>query len=1033
MPAESQPLEKFQRLLLEMFRSDRTDLDFGIYRILNHKRDAIEGFIRDTLPGKIKADLEGEYRQKEQASDTLKDVARRVKATLGHDAIGPDGDLNETYRKSPLGIEYQQAKEQAADMGGRASMESDIYNHLYAFFNRYYQDGDFVSKRRISGGNHRYAVPYNGEEVYLHWANSDQYYVKTAEYFSDYEWKTSGGLAVRFELRNADVEHDNVKGDKRFFLPLVDKIQWDETGKKAVIPFEYRSLTPREGKEYGKGGQSKIVSAAVRDILNRADGMSPDLAAALRSERGSNGKSAVSHLEYHLIQYTRRNTSDFFVHKDLKGFLSNELDTYLKSEVLNLDEMESTGERNAAGWFQKMWLIKSVGGKIIDFLAQIEDFQKMLWEKRKFVAETHYCVAVGSIDQSLYRKIASNQRQWAEWCEMLSIGDVSRKVDFIKKHPTLMVDTKHFDQDFVDNLLAGFDLDAVTDGLLVHGENWQTLRLLYEKYKETVSLVYVDPTYNTGKDDFLYKDNYQHSTWLSMMDNLMPFWLSVLTDRGSFVSHIDEHEFNRLSELMDMRFGVEQNVGPVVWDKRNPKGDATAIATRHEYLCWAVKDYVALKRSGQGLFRKKPNAQKISSKAREIIRSHGGVTDAARAAFKKWVTGQEFSGGEKAYCNLDDEGCVYRSVSMAWPNKKQAPDDYFRPLIHPITGKPCPVPARGWRSPPDTMATLLKQGKILFGLDETVQPTRKYLLRDYFNENVPSLYDFGGSDDDLQKSLGYSFPTAKPLRIGEYVVSIAAVDTDAVVLDCFAGSGTTGHTVINLNREDCGHRKFILVEMGEYFDTVLLPRIKKVAYTPEWKEGKPKRAATDEEAKRGPHIVKYMRLESYEDALDNIEFGSGGQSQVDRFGDYLLKYMLEWETRGSNALLNVDRLASPFSYTLRLRANGESKDKAVDIPETFNYLLGLNVRSRRAYDDKGRRYLAYRGRTRGEPGRDVAVIWRETVGWKKRDFERDKSFVKKHGLAAEDGSTYVNGDSLIPGARPVEGLFRDRMFVGIGA
>ena len=1031
--SEQQPLERFQRLLREMFRSGRADLDFGIYRIMNHRRDAIDGFIRKTLPDRVEATLKEEYGKKEQASNTLKDVARRVKDTLGYEAIGPGGELADGFRDTPLGSKYLEAKKLAVDMGKPRDDEAGVYNHLHTFFSRYYQDGDFMSKRRHST-RHQYAIPYSGEEVYLHWANSDQYYVKTAEHFHDYDWKAPDGTAVRFELRKANTEHNNVKGDKRFFLPLVDELWWDAGTKTVMVPFEFRALTAQETGKIGKQKQQeKIIAAAVEDIPDRLAKMSAEAATEILGERPRNGDGPVSHLEHHLRRYTRRNTSDFFIHKDLKGFLTRELDTYLKSEVLNLDEMESAGEHNAAGWFQKMRLVKSIGGTIIDFLAQMEDFQKMLWEKRKFVIEAHYCIAVGSIDPKFHPAIADNSAQWAEWRRLLGIGSVGRKADFLEKHPALMVDTKHFDQKFVDGVLASFDdLEEVTDGLLVHGENWQALRLMCEKHRKTVSLTYIDPTYNTGKDDFLYKDSYQHSTWLTMMDNLMPFWLSVLTSRGSLVSHIDEHEFNRLSELIDVRFGAEQNVGPIIWDKRHPKGDATAIAARHEYLCWAVNDYAALKCDGRGLSRKKPNAQAISGKAREIIRSHGGVTDDARAAFKKWVANQGFSGGEKAYDHLDDEGRVYQEVSMAWPNKKQAPDDYFLPLSHPVTGKQCPVPARGWRNPPETMAALLKQGKILFGSDESKQPRRKYLLRDYFNENVPSLYEFGGSDDDLQKGLGYSFPTAKPLRVGEYVVSIAADDPDAVVLDCFAGSGTAGHAAINLNREDGGRRKFILVEMAEYFDTVLLPRIKQITYAPEWKEGKPKRAATAEEAERGPRIVKYVRLESYEDSLDNIEFGQA-QTQLEKFDDYLVKYMLDWETQGSRTRLSVEDLAIPFRYTLRLRTDGETKTRTVDLPETFNYLLGLNVRTRRAYDDEGRRYLAYRGETRAGPGRTVAVIWRETAGWGQEDFERDKAFVEGQKMTEGADVIYANGDSIIPGVKPVGPLFRKRMLPGPGA
>jgi adenine-specific DNA-methyltransferase len=254
-------------------------------------------------------------------------------------------------------------------------------------------------------------------------------------------------------------------------------------------------------------------------------------------------------------------------------------------------------------------------------------------------------------------------------------------------------------------------------------------------------------------------------------------------------------------------------------------------------------------------------------------------------------------------------------------------------------------------------------------------------------------------------------------------------DTEfGTALDYFAGSGTTGHAVINLNREDGGRRKFILVEMADYFDTVLLPRIKKVTFTPEWRDGKPKRMATPEEAERGPRIVKVIRLESYEDALDNIAFDDAAGQGALAFDDYLLKYMLQWETKGSETLLNVDRLARPFDYKLQVHRDGETRDRLADIPETFNYLLGLHVQTRRAYDDGGRRYLVDRGLI---DRRQVAVIWRDTEGWEQADYERDRQFVAEQKLAEGADEVFVNGDSFIPGARALEPIFKARMFAPV--
>jgi len=269
----------------------------------------------------------------------------------------------------------------------------------------------------------------------------------------------------------------------------------------------------------------------------------------------------------------------------------------------------------------------------------------------------------------------------------------------------------------------------------------------------------------------------------------------------------------------------------------------------------------------------------------------------------------------------------------------------------------------------------------------------------------------------------------KPVKLLSTLVTVGA-EKDSTVMDFFAGSGTTGHAVINLNREDGGSRKFALVEMASHFDTVLLSRIKKVTFAPEWKDGKPKRMATAEEAERSPRIVKVIRLESYEDALNNIAFDDAAGQQAMVFDDYLLRYMLRWETRGSETLLNVEKLASPFSYTLHIHADGQTREKLVDLPETFAYLLGLHVRTRRAYDDGGRRYLVYRGLV---DHRAITVIWRETQGWEQADFERDRTFVAAEKLTEGADEVFVNGDSLIAGARALEPVFKARMFAPVEA
>jgi adenine-specific DNA-methyltransferase len=178
-----QPIDKFQRLLRDIFQFDCADLDFGIYRIMNHKRDVIEKFISTDLPKAIADELSrGGLAELSQAAQELESVRLKVCESLGAYVINGDGKLDEAYHATPLGKRYLTLTEKAAGGRGREALEATIFNHLYSFFSRYYQDGDFISKRRYSK-RQRYAIPYNGEEVHLHWANHDQYYVKTAEYF----------------------------------------------------------------------------------------------------------------------------------------------------------------------------------------------------------------------------------------------------------------------------------------------------------------------------------------------------------------------------------------------------------------------------------------------------------------------------------------------------------------------------------------------------------------------------------------------------------------------------------------------------------------------------------------------------------------------------------------------------------------------------------------------------------------------------------------------------------------------------------
>jgi adenine-specific DNA-methyltransferase len=566
-------IEKFQDLLKKLFQFEASDLDFGIYRILNYKRDAIEKFIQEDLVNKVE-DAFAKHKD-ERATNIYKifeSTREKIIQNFGENAFTPIGELKEEFKNTPLGKDFLTIKAQKEEIEHIDEIKSQVFNDLYNFFSRYYEDGDFVPKYIYSIKGHKYAIPYNGEEIKLYWSNSDQYYTKTGLLFRDYTFKIND-YKVIFRTVSAKEELGSNKATKERFFVLDDETPVELQDKTVIICFQYRELTDKEVKRYdveggsNAGKQEKINQKSYEEILAKIND------ATLKAYLGKEYKNEKPFLLYHISRFTSKNTSDYFIHKNLKKFLTEQLDYFVKAEVLDTDTLVK--ERFLDKHITRAKVVQEIGEDIIDFLSQIEDFQKKLWEKKKFVLKTEYVITTDRVPEEFYDEILENKEQKREWDEL---GFEIPKVKEELKDKKLPIDTKHFSIEFKEKLLEKLtekaDLDDLLDGWLIKSENCQALNTLLPKFKEKVQTVYIDPPFNKDQNaDYLYNVKYKDSTWITMLENRLRLAKEILSDSGSIFVRCDYNGNMYVRLLMNEIFG-EDNFRNEIVVKRGyvPKG-----------------------------------------------------------------------------------------------------------------------------------------------------------------------------------------------------------------------------------------------------------------------------------------------------------------------------------------------------------------------------------------------------------------------------------------------------------------------------
>jgi len=793
---------------------------------------------------------------------------------------GKGGYINLLRIKSKY---YEKVKEEIDDeiikvKARYPEFEEELYDKLYTFFKRYISESGAVLFNQTPFHNNVYEKIYtDDEDVVLFWKTKNLYYVKTDRVF-----------------RSMPVEFDGL----RFFFDA-SEIEYKKNNEKREVIYELQGI------------ENGVI---VFKVKYSERGRKTNTEEILKNLKKAGIRVSEEQLQNAFRIFEKQSEVDYFINKNAREFLKEQFKLWLYQYLVDGTEDWPKGR------IDQLNILRNIAYKLIDLVAQFEEELVKIWNKPKFVINSNYVITLDRIAKhgekglEVIRKILNHpnlQEQIREWKELGIVDDSFRVEEVLKEdglseeYQFLPIDTAYF-KDLELEIIGLFDnLDQALDGWLIKSENYQALNTILNKFAGKIKVIYIDPPYNTGSDEFLYEDKHHHSSWLTMMENRLSLARGLLRDDGVIFVSIDDHEVNELNILLKSLSLIEVATIKIF---SNPRGRQSSlnIAKSSEYLLVFSKKYQQVIRG-----------ESIPEERRREYRYRDDM-----GYYRLLELRHRGSGSDYYYVESLDYPIFYNP--QTGDIKLEYDPNYIE--IRPI-GKT----GRGrWTWSKEK----LKENKHLIVVKQTKDGKWRVFRKDYLHESeltkpldmwIEKEINYDRSSEEIRnlfKDKVYTF--AKPIYLIHKILNIST-DREDFILDFFAGSGTTAHAVMKLNKEDGGNRKFILVEMADYFETVILPRIKKVAYSFNWKDGKPQ--DTD-----GLGVFfKYYELEQFEDTLakvvykdlDPLAVGKNIYEQYIFMRDKKMSDALEMDYEKGNVRVDLSKLYSD-----------------IDIAETISNLLG---------------------------------------------------------------------------------------------
>jgi len=794
----------------------------------------------------------------------------------------------------------------------------ELFDQLYSFFYKYFSESGSVYFLKTANWQRVYEKVYSdNDDVTLFWKTHMLYYVKSDTLFKSLSIK-QGNNEFFFDASSLENKQSNEKKEVIFTLKNKQgsvfnfEVGYSERGKKTDLP----------------------------DIANKTNISDEELEKAFSS-------------------FKKQTSVDFFINKDAKKYLTEQLDIYLHQ--LLLDDKNYFEQKR----LNQIKAIKTYAIYIVDFISQFENELVKVWNKPKFAIDSNYVITLDKLNSEILKKISKHdslKNQIKEWKE-LGMDTSSLDLENLKDNQKyLPLDTKHFKDLEVDILSLFSDLDSELDGRIVHSDNYQLLNTFRNKYKEKIQAIYIDPPYNTDGSPIIYVNNYRDSSWLTLMENRLSISKELLKQDGLQITAIDDYELRYLTPLQDKIFGKENHISTVtVLCTAQGRGGKFVDPTTEYYVVHAknknnleevrIPKPVKLEKNLKNKLKNWLESEIITLESFEHIieleQDRKEFTPFLRPGDNSWARKQDLPQNKpnndrpyRFYPILYKEG----SLSMVQEDEylkiyDSDKKDFNYKFIEELEKK---YIDKGYL----VIFPLKKDG--VWGVwqrmfERASKEIDTYIFEDNkiktpkFNDEVfPTLWD---DTKFLNTTYGVihlgnmgfvDFETPKSFHTVKRFLTIDHFDESGIFMDYFGGSGTTAEAVIRQNSEDGGSRKYIICELGSHFNSVVLPRTKKVCYSDSWKNGKP------QDGTGSSQFFKYFRLEQYEETLKRMQYNESTPATLFDSSNPFENYIFFADSKFSEVVnANKDNIDINFD---NLFSN-------IDLAETISNLLGYEIKS----------------------------------------------------------------------------------------